>query len=411
MFRNKIIFLLSGLLLLLSACAPAATQEPPTPTSTLAPIATNTTIPTAMPTESGLLTWEEIKDMVDEDIFARIGIPNPADYRLSQELQAYKVLRNEDGTNYALFQDLNGNVLLAQNLETEKIEHAAYAEYEENGLQGVPILILNDESLGSAWIGLDSNDPEAQDRLALAFNTALGIGYWSKLHPEEKGYMSNRWPMPSLEELGETPVSPWFLTNKQRMDIANQMRERLLQDLAVARETGNGLELTLRDRDLTKVDLTRDLIVLRMVESDEYDWYPDIFRSLENFPSTGITTILTERDGLVVTTVINLPSFSPDINFLKPVGGLITALLRFHFTGNYVVDSTSYPNHREGTVDLTGPILEQMCMPGAIPAEIFSWFDGGRGRLMWNFPIGVGGSESPDFADQATENCAVQYQH
>ncbi len=56
MSRNKIIFSLSILLLLLSACSPAPTQEPPTPT--LAPTATNTPLPTETPTPSPTPTPE-----------------------------------------------------------------------------------------------------------------------------------------------------------------------------------------------------------------------------------------------------------------------------------------------------------------------------------------------------------------
>src|SRR4030042_3655474 len=112
--------------------------QPPT----ITPEPSETPAPSETPTPEDL-DWNYVSRRSDEEIFNRIGIPNPEDYSLSEELSPNKILRNEGGKSYALFQNPEGITLLAENLETRMKEHAIYTEHEN----GVPLMILTDKSV------------------------------------------------------------------------------------------------------------------------------------------------------------------------------------------------------------------------------------------------------------------------
>lgn len=115
-----------------------------------------------------------------------------------------------------------------------------------------------------------------------------------------------------------------------------------------------------------------------------------------------------QETGTLVTIKLAQPDFVPYRSMDGwPIGGAITHFLRWFFGGQY--------NNRMGTgplpknnpeewysFDMTGPILETMCRPGAIP------------DLLWNryekvYPAMDTMALTDEPHRQPTNSCAVQF--
>jgi hypothetical protein len=176
----------------------ATETQTPTPKVTNTPEATNTPTVTSTPE---VFDWNHVSKRTDEEIFDDIGVPNPEDFELKEELQPDKILRNEEGQSYALFKNEAGIDLLAENLETKEVEHAIYAEYPG----GVPVLLLTDKSVvdgDGGWFKLneDYGEVEARDLFGEAFNRALAMRWWNQEHPMDYRGTDYRY-MNSLDEI------------------------------------------------------------------------------------------------------------------------------------------------------------------------------------------------------------------
>ena len=336
--------------------------QPETPTSTaiLERIQTLTLEPTGTPTQEAY-DWNYVNQRSDEQLFADIGVPNPDDYSLNVELSAYKILRNEAGQSYALFQNPEGIVLLAQNLETRKIEHAIYTEYEG----GVPLLLLTDQGVvekDGGWFKLNESYPasDAQARLARAFNRALAMRWWGFNHQNAGSlpYGIKNW----LDEIpGFHAMEFISLTRNERTQISDYIMQRFLETLQDTRANNLSLPIELADRNRVEFDAANETLIIKAVLSENTSWVP-IFEHFMDFTHREVTS---ERNGSFLTLYFSQPDFLP-VREPRPVGGTITHFLRYFFGASYFYQTTSI-NARRSEFDMTGPILEDLCNSGSIP--------------------------------------------
>ncbi len=390
--RNRFIKLLglAGLIPIISACEkilkPIPTQF--SPKNTLIPSLTNspiqpeipassltpepTQIETATPMEtpvSEFYDWNFVSQKSDEEIFNVIGIPNPAEYSLNQEISPSKILRNEGGQSYALCQNSEGIVLLAENLETRVVEHAVYAEYEG----GVPVLLLTDAAVvehDNGWFQLNNSYPasEAQNRFAEAFNRGLAMRWWAVNHPEDGGtpHGIKKWlsEIPGFQAMEFDP-----LTKAERTSISDYILQTFLENLHSAKADDRSMPIELTDRNHTEFDATKETIIIKATLSGDMNW-----QIIFNHTSDSYHQFLkTKKDGSFVTVLLRQPAFMPTRIPTRPVGGNITNFLRYFFGAEYYYEISNTQVHYVNQDDMTGPILEDMCTNGSLPDSLFNY--------------------------------------
>jgi hypothetical protein len=334
----------------------------PTPTETVAPTETATPI-------VEVYDWNFVSQRTDEEIFNVIGIPNPADYSLNVELTPAKILRNEGGQSYALFQNSEGIVLLAENLETGVIEHAVYAEYEG----GVPVMILTDASVvehDGGWFQLNADYPasEAEDRFAEAVNRGMAMRWWAVNHPEdgEMPYGVKNW----LSEIpGYQAMEFDSLTRGERGYINDYILQTFITNLQSSRENGESVPVELTDRNRTEFDATRDTLVINTVIRGDRNWQIILNHTADSYHQF----LTTERSENLLTVFLSQPAFMPTRIPSYPVGGNITDFLRYFFGSEYYLSNTDMSDLRVNETDMTGPILESMCASGSIPESLLRY--------------------------------------
>jgi hypothetical protein len=343
------------------------------PTETLTPTPEPTQTETATPTETPVpevYDWNFVSQRSDEEIFNVIGVPNPVDYLLNVEITPGKILRNEGGQSYALFQNSEGIVLLAENLETKIVEHAVYAEYEG----GVPLLLLTDQSVvkkDNGWFQLNETYPasDARDRLAHAFNRALSMRWWGVNHKNASTipYGVKDW-LDEIPGFHAAEFNP--LTRNERTQISDYIMQRFLESLQNARANNSSLPIELADKNRTVYDAANETMVIKTVLSRSPYWAP-IF---EHFMDSIHRVVTSEISGVFVTLFLSQPDFLP-IREPRPVGGAFTHFFRYFFGASYFYSTANTDFRRLEQPDMTGPILEDLCAGGSISDETLNFYN------------------------------------
>ena len=361
-----------------------------TPTPKREPSPSSTPTETSTPTPSSLGP-EVVANKSDKEIFNIIGIPNPKDYLLNEKLSPNKILRNEGGSSYALFQNPEGIPILAENLDTRVTEHAIYTEYEK----GVPLMILTDQAVvekDNGWFKLNEDYPasDAQARLAEAFNRGLSFTWWAANHPKE--HRSTK--MYSLNEIpGFQGTDRDFMARSKRRKVSDYILQSFKGAVETAREDGSPLVLNFPDRNKAKFDAAKDTLIMKPILN---------VGVVPNWPEVGdgmgynkdIRNVTSERDGSLVYLYIKQPAFMPSRDVFSPIGGFMTAFLRYFFGSDYYQYSDTYWVYG-AHYDLTGSILENMCRDGSIPDSILNHFS-----LIY---------PSFDYPNAPTNSCAVKF--
>lgn len=346
--------------------------EPSIPIETPTPTPTETPTPSATPTPE-IYDWNFVSTRSDEQIFQVIGTPNPKEYSLEIELSPHKILRNEGGASYALFQNSEGIVFLAQNLETRTIEHAVFAEYEG----GVPLLILTGQDVAvhdNGWYQLNQEYglTEARDRLAHAFNRALSMRWWITVHPND-GTNNPRLPYGKKDWLGEIPgfsnTEFLQLTRYQRTYISDYIFELFINSINDSRMNYLPLNVRLTDRNQTDFNAANELMVIKTVIAESNRW--DLI--WEHYNDWSHREASAERNGRLFTLSLSQPSFSP---YREPgyIGGTIAHFFRYFFGSSALYLRTDLGSG-PGEHDMTGPILEDLCRLDSLPADILNRYN------------------------------------
>ena len=335
--------------------------QPPT----ITPEPSETPAPSETPTPEDL-DWNYVSRRSDEEIFNRIGIPNPEDYSLSEELSPNKILRNEGGQSYALFQNPEGITLLAENLETRMKEHAIYTEHEN----GVPLMIITDKSVvekDGGWFKLNEDYPasDAQDRLSESFNRGLSFNWWAANHPEDFKTRA----FPSVDGIfGFQVTDRDLLTKNQRRQISDYFLQSFKGEVQTARENNSPLVLNFPDRNKAQFDAAKDTLVAKAVLTGSItpNWQEIADGFLYN---RDIRNVTSDKNGSFVYLYIKQPAFMPTRDVMRPVGGFMTAFTRYFFGSRYYGFQDNL--FKQGfDNDITGPILENMCQNGSISESL-----------------------------------------
>src|SRR4030042_2243232 len=337
---------------------PYPTEVPP-PTTTPEPSATPASTETPTPEA---LDWNFVSKSSDEEIFNKIGIPNPEDYSLSEELSPNKILRNPEGRSYALFKNNDGIDLLAENLESRQVEHAIYAEHP----RGVPLLLLTDPGVvekDNGWFQLNKDYPEtdARDRLGEAFNRGLAMRWWGNNHPQDdiRSYLYSFAEIPGF---WVTPTDP--LTRGQRRQISDYMLDSFIDARENAIENNPPLVVGLPDRNRAQFNADKGTLIIKTVLTGDGNWLTVI----DEVGSTKyLHNVASETSGSFVTVFLRYPHFMPSRNNLNPVGGTITGFFRYFFGIDYF-----YRDQAGNQPDMTGPIFENLCKTDSVPKSLLN---------------------------------------